>query len=131
MPAACGAGRQQPRIECRRYASGRGNFRWTPVTDPQPVIPSHELRRGGNRPGPAHVWQSYDMAVERLAIHVQGNVISFVAHEFREIGWVLNEIADALEISMSAWCGDMLRGWRRPAGWVGCRGYGVRGQSSG
>jgi hypothetical protein len=41
--------------------------------------------------------QSYDMAVERLAIHVQGNVISFVAHEFREIGWVLNEIADALE----------------------------------
>ena len=72
-------------------------FRWTPVADPQPMIPSHELRPGGNRPGPAHMWQSYDMAVERLGIHVQGNVISFVAHEFREIGWVLNEIADALE----------------------------------
>jgi excisionase family DNA binding protein len=72
-------------------------FRWTPVTDPQPVIRSHELRSGGNRPGPAHMWQTYDMAVERLAIHVQGNVISFVAHEFREIGWVLKEIADALE----------------------------------
>jgi excisionase family DNA binding protein len=74
-------------------------FRWTPVTDPQPVIRSHELRPGGNRPGPAHMWQSYDMAVERLAIHVQGNVLSFVAHEFREIGWVLNEIADELDPS--------------------------------
>ena len=72
-------------------------FRWTPVPDPHPVIGSHELRPGGNRPGPAHMWQSYDMAVERLAIHVQGNVLSFVADEFREIGWVLNEIADALE----------------------------------
>ncbi len=39
------------------------------------------------------------MAVERLTIHVQGNVLSLVADEFREIGRVLNEIADALEPS--------------------------------
>jgi hypothetical protein len=39
------------------------------------------------------------MAVERLSIAVQGNVISLVAEEFREIGWVLNEIADELEPS--------------------------------
>ena len=37
------------------------------------------------------------MAVERLSIAVQGNVISLVADEFREIGWLLNEIADDLE----------------------------------
>ena len=72
-------------------------FRWTPVSDPGPVIRSHELRPGGNRPGPPHKWQSYDMAVERLSIAVQGNVISLVADEFREIGWVLNDIADDLE----------------------------------
>jgi excisionase family DNA binding protein len=74
-------------------------FRWTPVSDPHPVIRSHELRPGGNRPGPPLKWQSYDMAVERLSIAAQGNVISLVADEFREIGWVLNEIADALEPS--------------------------------
>lgn len=39
------------------------------------------------------------MAVERLSIAAQGNVISLVADEFREIGWVLNEIADELESS--------------------------------
>ena len=72
-------------------------FRWTPVSDPQPVIRSHELRPGGNRPGPPHKWRSYDMAVERLSIAAQGNVISLVADEFREIGTVLSEIAEELE----------------------------------
>ncbi|MGZ6637499.1 MAG: helix-turn-helix domain-containing protein [Solirubrobacteraceae bacterium] len=76
-------------------------FRWTPMADPRPVIGSHELRPGGNRPGPPDKWQSYDMAVERLSIAAQGNVISLVADEFREIGAVLNEIADDLERSAS------------------------------
>jgi excisionase family DNA binding protein len=74
-------------------------FRWTPVSDPHPVIRSHELRPGANRPGPPDKWQTYDMAVERLSIATQGNVISLVADEFREIGWVLNEIADELDPS--------------------------------
>ena len=69
------------------------------MADPHPVIRSHELRPGGNRPGPPDKWQSYDMAVERLSIAAQGNVISLVADEFREIGSVLNEIADDLEPS--------------------------------
>lgn len=85
----------------RAEALGEANripgFRWTPVTDPRPLVPSHELRPGANRPGPPHKWRTYDMAVERLSIHVQGNVLSLVAHEFREIGSVLSEIADALE----------------------------------
>jgi hypothetical protein len=37
------------------------------------------------------------MAVERLSIAAQGNVISLVADEFREIGTVLGEIAEELE----------------------------------
>jgi hypothetical protein len=87
--------------EALNEASLIPGFRWTPVSDPHPVIRSHELRPGGNRPGPPHKWQSYDMAVERLSIAVQGNVISLVADEFREIGAVLNEIADDLERSAS------------------------------
>jgi excisionase family DNA binding protein len=87
------------RADALSRASSIPGFRWTPVSDPDPVIRSHELRPGGNRPGPPHKWQSYDMAVERLSIAVQGNVISLVAEEFREIGWVLNEIADELEPS--------------------------------
>jgi hypothetical protein len=36
------------------------------------------------------------MAVERLTIALQGNLLDLVADEFREIGWALNEIADAV-----------------------------------
>ncbi len=85
------------RAEALDKADSIPGFMWTPVSDPHPVIPSHELRPGGNRPGPSRKWRSYDMAVERLAIATQGNVTSFVADEFREIGWVLNEIADDLD----------------------------------
>jgi excisionase family DNA binding protein len=85
------------RAEALSEASLIPGFRWTPVSDPHPAIRSHELRPGANRPGPPHKWQSYDMAVERLSIAAQGNIISLVADEFREIGWVLNEIADDLE----------------------------------
>ncbi len=87
------------RAEALSQSSLIPGFTWTPVSDPHPVIPSHELRPGGNRPGPSRQWQRYDMAVERLSIAVQGNVIDLVADEFREIGWVLNEIADVLEQS--------------------------------
>jgi excisionase family DNA binding protein len=87
------------RAEALDEASLIPGFTWTPVSDPNPVIRSHELRPGGNRPGPPYMWQSYDMAVERLSIAAQGNVIGFVAAEFREIGWVLNEIADELDPS--------------------------------
>ena len=87
------------RAEALSGASLIPEFRWTPVSDPHAVIRSHELRPGGNRPGPPRKWQTYDMAVERLSIATQGNVISLVADEFREIGWVLNEIADDLEPS--------------------------------
>jgi excisionase family DNA binding protein len=85
--------------EALSRASSIPGFRWTPMPDPGPVIRSHELRPGANRPGPPHMWQSYDMAVERLSIAAQGNVISLVADEFREIGSVLAQIAEALEPS--------------------------------
>jgi excisionase family DNA binding protein len=85
------------RAEALDQASRIPGFQWTPIPPPDSVIRSHELRPGGNRPGPPHKWKSYDMAVERLSIAIQGNVLSLVADEFQEIGWVLNEIADDLE----------------------------------
>jgi len=85
------------RAEALDQASLIPGFRWTPVSDPDPIVRSHELRPGANRPGPPHDWRHYDMAVERLSIAVQGNVLSLVAIEFRQIGWVLNKIAEALE----------------------------------
>jgi excisionase family DNA binding protein len=72
-------------------------FAWTPLPDNYEVLPSHELRRGGNRPGPVHLWTQLDMAVERLSIAVQGNVVGLVASEYREISTTLREIADALD----------------------------------
>jgi len=85
------------RGEALERASLIPGFTWTPVSDPVAVIRSHELQPGANRPGPPHDWRHYDMAVERLSIAVQGNVLSLVAIEFQQIGWVLNEIAETLE----------------------------------
>ncbi len=90
------------RGEALERASLIPGFTWTPVSDPVAVIRSHELRPGANRPGPPHDWRHYEMAVERLSIAVQGNVVSLVAIEFQQIGWVLNKIADALEHSAHA-----------------------------
>lgn len=85
------------RAEALSQAERIPGFRWTPVPHPESPIRSHELRPGGNRPGAELKWRMYDMAVERLTIAVQGNLPSLVATEFREIGWVLNEIADELD----------------------------------
>ena len=79
-----------------RAGSVRG-FVWTPLPDGYEVLPSHELRRGGNRPGPARLWTQFDMAVERLSIAVQGNLVGLIASEYREIGTTLREVADALD----------------------------------
>lgn len=48
------------RAEALIQASLIPGFRWTPVSEPDSLIRSHELRPGGNRPGPAQKWQSYD-----------------------------------------------------------------------
>jgi excisionase family DNA binding protein len=72
-------------------------FVWTPLPDTYEVLPSHELRRGGNRPGPARLWTQFDMAVERLSIAIQGNLVGLIASEYHEISTTLREVADALD----------------------------------
>jgi hypothetical protein len=70
---------------------------WTPLPETDEMILSHELRPGGNRPGPARLWMIFDMTVERLSVAMQGNMIDLVQHEYSELSDVLGEIADSLE----------------------------------
>ena len=53
------------------------------------MILSNELRPGGNRPGPEHLWNSFDLTVDRLALAMEGNVSSMVCIEYMELGLVL------------------------------------------
>ncbi|MGO9961029.1 MAG: hypothetical protein ACLP50_34480 [Solirubrobacteraceae bacterium] len=87
--------------ERQQEALGRARlipaFMWKPVPDAENMVLSHELRPGGNRPGPEHLWQSFDRTVDRLALAMEGNVASFVYDEYMELGIVLRKIVAALE----------------------------------
>jgi excisionase family DNA binding protein len=71
-------------------------FAWTPPPGRRHMILSHELRPGGNRPGPARLWAEFDLAVQRLGIAMEGNVMYVVAFRYRELAAVMHEIADLL-----------------------------------
>ena len=60
------------------------------------MVISHELRPGGNRPGPPSVWAEFDRAVQRLGIAMEGGLMYNVAWQYRDLAAVMNEIADAL-----------------------------------
>ena len=72
-------------------------FTWKPVSDTEDMILSSELRPGGNRPGPEHLWDRFDLTVDRLALAMEGNYASLVYDEYRELALVLREIIEALE----------------------------------
>ncbi len=80
-----------------RRGSEIPGFTWTPLPEAEEMILSHELRPGGSRPGPARLWQFFDMAVERLSVAMQGDDVGFVAQEYEDLADVLARIAAALE----------------------------------
>ena len=92
--------------ERQRDALGRAHvipgFTWKPVPDTEDMILSNELRPGANRPGPEHLWDSFDLTVDRLALAMEGNYASLVYDEYRELAVVLREIIEALEASGSS-----------------------------
>lgn len=88
--------------EALRRAGQIPGFSWTPLPETDEMILSHELRPGGNRPGPSRLWQSFDMTVERLSVAMQGNVVGLVAGEHTELALVLAQIADGLEQDAAA-----------------------------
>jgi excisionase family DNA binding protein len=72
-------------------------FRWRPIRDGQRLVLSHELRPGAHRPGPDHLWTSFDRTVERLGFAMEGTSINLVHIEYLELGKVLGSIVEALE----------------------------------
>jgi hypothetical protein len=81
-------------------------YSWKPVPDTEDMVLSNELRPGGNRPGPDHLWASFDLTVDRLALAMEGNVDSMVSIEYMELGLVLREIIKALERASSGTVDD-------------------------
>ena len=77
-------------------ASEAAGVRWRSKADMAEFLP-YELRRGGNRPGPAEMWEEFDAAFERLSITATGTDIVAVAHVFREVWAALRTVADELE----------------------------------
>ncbi|MHB8658257.1 MAG: hypothetical protein ACYC91_09945 [Solirubrobacteraceae bacterium] len=77
-------------------ASEAAGVRWRSKTDMAEFLP-YELKRGGNRPGPAETWEEFDAAFERLSITATGTDIVAVAHVFREVWAALRVVADELD----------------------------------
>ena len=77
-------------------ASEAAGVRWRSKTDMAELLP-YELKRGGNRPGPAEMWGEFDAAFERLSISATGTDIVAVAYVFREVWAALRAVADELE----------------------------------
>ncbi len=61
------------------------------------MVLSYELRAAATRPGPAHLWQRFDSAVQLLGIAKEGVTMSLVATGYAEVAVVMHEIADAVE----------------------------------
>jgi hypothetical protein len=70
---------------------------WNSVPNARRMRLSYELRPGGNRPGPAELWQRFDAAVERLGVAMGGVAVSAVARGFGELSDVARAIADELD----------------------------------
>lgn len=77
-------------------AGATEGFAWTPLADRRYMALSHELRPGGNRPGPPALWAEFDRAVQRLGIAMEGNLMYTVAFQYRDLSAVMHRIADVL-----------------------------------
>jgi excisionase family DNA binding protein len=86
---------EEQRFWLVRGAATKG-FEWTPIRSGGHLAISHELRAGANRPGRRHLWDQFDLAVERLAYAMKEGPMSSVAWVYGEIAGLMNEIADEL-----------------------------------
>jgi excisionase family DNA binding protein len=71
-------------------------FEWTPIADGSHLQLSHELRTGANRPGRRHLWDQFDLAVDRLSHAMEHGPLYSVARIYGELAGLMNEIADEL-----------------------------------
>ena len=81
--SSTGSEQSPPRQNATRRARARREhprLYVEPVPTAEDMILSNELRPGGNRPGPEHLWSSFDITVDRLALAMEGNVDSMGLH---------------------------------------------------
>jgi len=95
--------RQISQTAARRAASlkDRANddpgFTWTPVPGSAGMALSHELRAGGNRPGPRDAWERFDRTVQRLGTAMEGDRASAVAGALSDLADAARDISDTLD----------------------------------
>ena len=77
---------------------------WNPAPRPARQRPiSHELRPGGNRPGPPRLWAAFDRAVDEVAVARAGSDMRLLAVQTRALAMRLHDIADALGERPEQW----------------------------
>lgn len=70
---------------------------WTPVPGSAGMTLSHELRPGGNRPGPRDAWERFDRTVGRLGTAMEGDRVSAVAGALSDLADAARDISDTLD----------------------------------
>jgi excisionase family DNA binding protein len=85
------------RGEALRRATSIPTFRVKGERGLENLVLSYELRPGGNRPGPPHLWERFDAVVRGLGETLAGPVPSTVEHDYFELSLVMHEIADAVD----------------------------------
>jgi len=71
-------------------------MRWDGEPDAFGLTLSHELRRGGNRPGPPEMWVAFDSAVDRLGLAMQAGQAGLLRRSLELLSVTLHDIADSL-----------------------------------
>jgi excisionase family DNA binding protein len=102
-PDAGFAGRLQLIAEAAaRKAAALGLFpadevmRWDGEPDAFGLTLSHELRPGGNRPGPPELWVEFDSAVARFGLATQAGHAGLLRRSLEQLSVTLHDIAETL-----------------------------------
>ncbi|MBV9817865.1 MAG: helix-turn-helix domain-containing protein [Solirubrobacterales bacterium] len=77
--------------------AGAGVIDWPRRRAPEQTHLTHELRPGGNRPGPPALWEAFDRAVAETVTALQGDRVIEVADAFARLAEAAYEIAEAVE----------------------------------
>jgi excisionase family DNA binding protein len=77
-------------------AAANSRMRWRPTNEARGIAISHELRPGGNRPGPPPLWAEFDRCVERIGIAMESPDLAVIAARWQDLAEIMHELADAL-----------------------------------
>jgi excisionase family DNA binding protein len=83
-------------------AGATARMSWKPIQDGRDVTISHELRRGGNRPGPPSLWAEFDRCVQRLGLAMEGRDMMVIATRYHDLAAVFQSLTGALSDNASA-----------------------------